>query len=117
MPISYPDVSLDFPKLIRTLASFKKEEFDYWDDLVVGIYNNRKNKSLNIQSYFKKIQWANLDKSYPTCPEISSDWFFIKDRYVTNVGGTRYKVEKDALMSGPLNEYAKNEKIPILLNH
>lgn len=115
MPISYPDVSYDFPKLIRTLGTLEKEVFDFWDDLIMGIYENAENPDLNLKSYFKSIRWIHLNKPYPTCPDITSDWSLIRDIYVTNVGGTKYKVEKEALFNSPLKEYASDEHIPSLL--
>lgn len=113
MPIAYPDVSRDFPKLIKTIATL--DEFDFWDDLIMGIYKNAENPALNLQSYFKSIRWIHLNKPYPTCPEITSDWSLIEDIYVTNVEGTKYKVEKDALFNSPLKDYAVDKSIPSLL--
>ncbi len=117
MPVSFPDVSYDFPNLIRTIASLEKSEFDYWDDLVMGIYKSSRENKSKLKSYFKKTNWIHLDKPYPSCPELTNDWSFIKDRYVTRVTGTRYRVEKNALHSGPLKQYAENKKIPNLLAH
>lgn len=116
MPIKYPDVSRDFPKLIKTIATMKKKEFDYWDDLIMGIYQNSRKSKTGTESYFKKLHWIHLNKPYPTCPEITSDWSFIKDRYVEHVIGTKYRVNKDLLLSGPLKEYAMDENIPSLLS-
>ncbi len=115
MPISYPDVSKDFPKLIKTLSTLENEEFDYWDDLIMGIYKNSENPELNLQSYFKNIRWIHLNKPYPTCPEITSDWSLIKDLYVKHLEGTKYKVKKDELLNSPLKEYAEDSQLPSLL--
>lgn len=115
MPIKYPDVSQDFPKLIKTLSTLEK--FDFWDDLVMEIYKNADNPKVNLKSYFKNIRWIHLNKRYPTCPEFTSDWSLIKDIYVTRIGGTNYKVEKDELLNSPLKEYVEDNSIPDLLMH
>ena len=111
--LQLPGVSPDFPKLIKTLASFGEKEFDYWDDLEWGIYENSNNKELNLKSYFKKISWVNLNKQYPLCPELEYDWGYIDERYVKNVEGTKYRVNQEKLANGPLSEYMK-ESIPTL---
>ena len=114
MVIKYPDVSKDFPKLIRTLASLETD-FDYWDDLVMKIYQNSDKPGLNLESYFKKMHWIHLEKPYPTCPEIEDDWLFLKNRHIKHVGGTKYRVDLQSLLNSPLKEYAINEDIPNLI--
>jgi hypothetical protein len=116
--ISYPDVSKDFPKLVRTLGTtFSEGIFDYWDDLVLKIYQNAENPNLDLQTYFKKVQWVHLDKPYPTCPELESDWAFLKDRHVFLVDEkqTKYKVDKEILLGSSLAEYAENKELPSLV--
>lgn len=115
MVIGYPDVSKDFPKLIRTLASMSNE-FDYWDDLIAKIYKNANNSKLNLQSYFKKVHCVHLDRPYPTCPDIEDDWMFLKDRYVNDVRDSTFKVDHERLNSSALRKYADDENLPNLVS-
>lgn len=115
MPIKYPDVSKDFQKLIKTLANLDVTDFDFWDDLTMGIYKNSHKPKTKIESYFKgKIVWFHGGGRFPTCPELDHDWSLIDGTYVQHTTGTRYKVNKEALLNGPLKEYATDGKIPVL---
>lgn len=115
MVIGYPDVSKDFPKLIKTLSSLN-DNFDYWDDFVVKIYENANNPKFELQSYFRNVDWVHLDKPYPTCPELEDDWMFVKNRYVTHIQETTFKVNQEKLSSSPLREYVEDKKLPNLIS-
>ncbi len=64
-----------------------------------------------------QIRRIHLDKPYPTCPEITSDWAFIKNMCIKQVKDTKFIVDTKALLEGPLQSYAKDERIPILIKH
>ena len=116
MPIKYPDVSKDFPKLVRTLAQMGDRIFDYWDDIFMGIYSNSERPELKMEAYFQKgLTWVHLNKPYPISRELESDWDLIEGRYVKRVEGTKYKVDVEALLKGPLREYALDERLPNIL--
>ncbi|MEX0595479.1 MAG: hypothetical protein WD512_03185 [Candidatus Paceibacterota bacterium] len=108
-------VSDDFPKLIKTLASFGNKKFDYWDDLLEGIYKNSENPQLHLLTYYNTPNWVVLNKKhYPNCPDLLDDWSYIEGRYVTNVDGTKYVVNQKKLQQSKLREYVNDENIPIL---
>jgi hypothetical protein len=112
--IKYPDVSKDFPKLIRTLG-LMETKFDYWDDLVMNIYKNSQEGRIHLESYFTTLRWVHLNKRYPTCPDLENDWSYAKDSILKNVRNTKYKVDKEKLQNSPLNEYAIDPAISNLL--
>lgn len=111
MVIGYPDVSKDFPKLVKTLAYL--EEFDYWD-LVLRIYQNSNNSHL--ETYLSKFEWIHLDKPYPCCKELEDDFAVLENTYVKFKEGTKYSIDVNSLTSSPLSSYVKDETIPTLIS-
>ena len=106
-------VTEDFPKLIKTLASFKNKEFDYWDDLMIGVYK----KSMKEESsfYFESTQWVMMNNQhYPLCPSMERDWNYLEGRYVINTKGTKYIVDQNKLKNSKLGQYV-DSAVPALI--
>lgn len=105
-------LSEDFPKLVKILANTEKD-FDYWNDLVQKLYE--KVDQGTFRSYFKNMVWVHLDKQFPSCPELENDWGFMRDKYVTNLEGTKYRVKREEMLHSPLKEFIEDASIPILV--
>ncbi len=114
MANQFPDASIDFPKLVKSLASLPNGEIDYWNDIVIGIYKNRHNYPNNIESYFKDYRWVHLDKPYPSCPRLEGDWEIIERQFITYIKGTRFKINHYRL-SSCFKKYIEDGGIPLII--
>jgi hypothetical protein len=113
MVIKYPDVSKDFPRLVRTLGTLHYA-FDYWE-LVEKIYQNHHKK--NLKSYFHSLRWFHSDKPYPISEDLEADWEFLKDGVVQHVRDTIYRVDHEYLKDSALSEYAYDGRIKTLFDY